>query len=169
MAEDPMDKAISAFEDAAGNYDHDLYPQKEPRLNDELNDLKEELQWWKGYAKKIEAGFREVRAIINESSGVEGYHLNGDSATWGELLNDSLFEITEIEIDDVNFHITTEQRDVLYIKSYLHQPCTVQYTPVHGGTKYIKQPDNQSLGSGGKKPQRVGQGGEEENDFKGKM
>jgi hypothetical protein len=133
-----------------------LFLKKEPRMNDELNDLKEELQWWKGYAKKIEAGFREVRAIINESNGVVGYHLNGDLATWDELLNDSLFEITETEIDDVNSHITTEQREVLYIKSYPHQPCTVQYTPVYGGTKYIKQPDNQSFGSDGKKPQQVG-------------
>ena len=110
---------------------------------DEINDLKEELRWWKGYAKNIESGFKEVRALINESDGVVGYHLNSKIATWNELLKDSLFEINETEIDEVNTHMTSEQRDVLYIKSYPSLPCTVQYTPVYGGLKYIK--DNKAL------------------------
>lgn len=109
--------------------------------HDKINDLKEELRWWKGYAKQIEAGIREIRAIIDESSGVAGYHLNGDIAPWNELLDDSLFELSETAIDEVANHVTSDQREVLYIKDYPHLPCTVQYTPVYGGAKYIKDND----------------------------
>ena len=35
--------------------------------------------------KKLEAWKSDVMHVINESSGVAGYHLNGEIATWGEL------------------------------------------------------------------------------------
>jgi len=33
----------------------------------------------------IKGGIEAVRALIDESVGVAGLHLNGDLATWGEL------------------------------------------------------------------------------------
>ena len=35
--------------------------------------------------KELEAWKSDVMHVINESSGVAGYHKNGDIATWGEL------------------------------------------------------------------------------------
>lgn len=35
--------------------------------------------------KELEAWKSDVMHVINESSGVAGYHLNGEIATWGEL------------------------------------------------------------------------------------
>ena len=49
-------------------------------LDNDLNDTKEELQWMTKYAESIEAAILEMRSLINESTGVTGYHLNGDVA-----------------------------------------------------------------------------------------
>jgi hypothetical protein len=35
--------------------------------------------------RELEAWKSDVMHVINESSGVAGYHLNGEIATWGEL------------------------------------------------------------------------------------
>ena len=105
-----------------------------------LNDALEELNWWKNYALRIEEGVIDIRAIVNESEGVAGYHLNGDIAKWDEILSGSLFETTEVDIKDrKNGHITTDLKKELYIKSYENLPCTVQYTPIYGGAKYIRE------------------------------
>lgn len=36
--------------------------------------------------KALEAGIRDVMAIIEDSRGVDGFHLNGDTAPWEEVL-----------------------------------------------------------------------------------
>lgn len=112
-------------------------------IKDELNDVKEELLWWKGYAHGIEYCFSYIRDIINESQGVIGYHLNGEIATWDELLKDSMFEIGEGDIKarksfPEKQHETSEIRDVFYVKDYKNLPITIQYTPVYGGIKYVR-------------------------------
>ena len=37
--------------------------------------------------EKIDKGIKAVRALINESDGVAGLHMNGDDAPWDELLH----------------------------------------------------------------------------------
>jgi hypothetical protein len=41
---------------------------------------------------KVERQRQQVRDLIAESSGVTGLHLNGDLATWDEILNSWLSE-----------------------------------------------------------------------------
>lgn len=43
-------------------------------------------------AERLEAGMRAVEALINESRGVVGLHLNGDEAPWSELRSGGQFE-----------------------------------------------------------------------------
>ena len=42
--------------------------------------------------KKLSSGIKSVRALIDESDGVSGLHLNGDAATWEELQQRGQFE-----------------------------------------------------------------------------
>jgi len=39
------------------------------------------------WADTMQAGIKAVAALIDESYGVAGYHLNGDVASWDELIN----------------------------------------------------------------------------------
>lgn len=122
---------------------------KKKEYADKLNDTEEELHWWRGYAESLETGIKEMRDVMNESHGVDGYHLNGDIATWDELLTDSAFEFAEDnikskkEFDTKTGHVISKMRAVLYIKEYENMPCTVQYDPFYGGIKYIRDSDNE--------------------------
>jgi hypothetical protein len=42
--------------------------------------------------KRLRAGIKAVRELINQSSGVDGLHMNGDIAEWGELEQGGNFE-----------------------------------------------------------------------------
>lgn len=42
--------------------------------------------------KILKAGISAVRALINESYGVDGFHGNGDVAAWDELEQGGCFE-----------------------------------------------------------------------------
>ena len=68
------------------------------KIKKKLNDIEEELNWLRGYTESLEAGIEEMRSLINESTGIDGFHLNGDIATWDELLDCSLFEFAEDNI-----------------------------------------------------------------------
>ena len=112
-------------------------------MKPEISDALEELRWLQGYVETLEAGFGEVRNLMNESEGVTGYHLSGLVATWEELFDDSLFAMAEDNIAERKAFSeidrpTTSGCKVLYIKNYPHMPCTVQYTPVYGGQKYVR-------------------------------
>ena len=115
------------------------------KIKDILNDTMEELNWWRGYAESLEDGIKEMRALINESSGVAGYHLNNEIATWDELIIDSLFSFAEGNIQNrkdftgKSGRVTAKASKELYIKEYKGMPITVQYTPVYGGIKYIRE------------------------------
>ena len=113
-------------------------------LRDKINDTMEELNWWRGYAENIEIAIEEMQDLMNESTGVAGFHLNGAVAPWDELMNDSVFDMvikdikTRKQFKNAWGHVTTETRNELYIKDYKDLPVTVQYTPVYGGVKYIR-------------------------------
>jgi len=42
--------------------------------------------------KQLKAGLEAVNELINNSYGVQGLHLNGDTAIWEELLQGGSFE-----------------------------------------------------------------------------
>ena len=115
------------------------------KIKNLLNDTMEELNWWRGYAENLEEAIKEMRALINESEGVVGYHLNKDIATWDSLIIDSLFSLAEDSIQSrKNFtatpgHVSTKARKELYVKEYKNMPITIQYTPVYGGIKYVRE------------------------------
>lgn len=50
--------------------------------------------------QKLIAGTRAVQALINESAGVAGLHLNGDVAPWSELRSGGAFENWLMELDN---------------------------------------------------------------------
>ena len=110
------------------------------------NDVEEELHWLRGYVNNLEDGLKAMQSIINESVGVAGYHLNGNLATWDELLVDSEFELAEDNMKEkARFYtsqettrVTAKMRKELYIKIYKDMPCSIQYTPVYGGVKYVR-------------------------------
>jgi len=116
------------------------------KIKDKLNDTEEELRWLRGYVIVLENGIEDIRRLINESEGVVGYHLNGNIATWDEVIQDSEFYLAEDFIVEKRKydtpkeigHVTTEARNELYIKTYKNLPCTIAYTPVYGGEKYVK-------------------------------
>lgn len=115
------------------------------KIKNILNDTMEELNWWRGYAETLEGAIKEMRDLINESTGVQGYHLNNELTTWDELITDSLFSFAEDGIESrrdfarKRGHITPKPRKELYIKQYKGMPITVQYTPVYGGIKYVRE------------------------------
>ena len=41
---------------------------------------------------RLEKGLKDVEALINESSGVAGLHLNGEIAEWGDLRTGGVYE-----------------------------------------------------------------------------
>jgi hypothetical protein len=41
---------------------------------------------------RLKEGLRAVELLINESSGVDGLHMNGDTATWDELRKGGRYE-----------------------------------------------------------------------------
>lgn len=116
------------------------------KRNMKIHDLEKELNWLRGYTHQLEDGIKDIQAIINESTGVVGYHLNGDIAKWDELLSDSEFEFAEgymrekkdcEQLQDRDMVITKGEKE-LYIKTYKNMPCCIQYTPVYGGVKYVR-------------------------------
>lgn len=115
------------------------------KIKNILTDTMEELNWWRGYAESLEDGIKEMRALINESSGIVGYHLNDEIAKWDELMTDSLFSFAEDNIQSRKdftrdpYHVIRKARKELFIKEYKNMPITVQYTPVYGGIKYTKK------------------------------
>lgn len=50
--------------------------------------------------KKVYQGLISVEALINESSGVSGLHLNGDEASWIELRTGGHLEEWLLEFDE---------------------------------------------------------------------
>lgn len=54
-----------------------------------LEELEKENQQLRGMLGQLH---EELRGLISESSGVAGLHLNGDLATWDELLPGGMFE-----------------------------------------------------------------------------
>jgi len=50
--------------------------------------------------RKLAAGIKAVAALIDNSAGVDGLHLNGDLATWGELRTGGRFEEWLREFDE---------------------------------------------------------------------
>lgn len=54
--------------------------------------LNTELKNIKAQNKLLIAGIEAVNHLISNSDGVQGLHLNGDTATWGELLEGGSFE-----------------------------------------------------------------------------
>ena len=52
------------------------------RCGDEIDRLKEQNAALLSALDRLQM---ELRAIMNESEGVDGYHLNGDIATWSEI------------------------------------------------------------------------------------
>ena len=117
------------------------------KLKHKLLETEEELKWWQGYAENIEAGIQEMRNLINGSNGVDGYHLNGDIATWDELLTDSLFVFAECDIENKMRHeyfchdlegIRSQKlRNEFYVKEYENMPWQIHFNPNYGGVKYI--------------------------------
>ena len=50
--------------------------------------------------KKLVIGIWAVEALMDNSSGVDGLHLNGDIATWGELRTGGMFESWLVDFDE---------------------------------------------------------------------
>lgn len=113
-----------------------------------IHDLEKELYWLQNYTCHLEDGIKDMQAIINESTGAVGYHLNGDIATWDKLLDGSTFKFAEEDMRDKKACDQFRDKDVitkgekeLYIKTYKNMPCCIQYTPVYGGVKYVRDGD----------------------------
>ena len=55
-----------------------------------------------------------------------------------------MFEIAEMAIENrkrltiPSARVTSEARKVMYIKEYPNMPCTLQFTPIYGGMKYVR-------------------------------
>ena len=49
---------------------------------------------------KLQTGLQAVADLINESSGVDGLHLNGDTAPWADLQTGGRFEEWLTPFDD---------------------------------------------------------------------
>ena len=115
-------------------------------LKHKLSETEEELKWWQGYAGNIESGIQEIRDLANDSNGVAGYHLNGELATWDELLDDSLFRLAEDDIKDRKKHeefcrdlkgIRSQKiKKHFYVKQYKNMPWQIHFNPNYGGIKY---------------------------------
>lgn len=78
-----------------------VYPDAGPKwikaFHDEHKDcdgqsLEDRIAELKAENAKLKAGIDAVHALIDESEGVYGLHLNGDGALWGDLLSGGRFE-----------------------------------------------------------------------------
>ena len=56
---------------------------------------------------KLKKGIEAIAALIDESSGVGGLHLNGDFAPWEELRTGGRYEEWLVELDDAIKEIST--------------------------------------------------------------
>lgn len=66
----------------------------------EDNTLVAELMALRLENKQLKAGLEAVNELINNSYGVEGLHLNGDTAIWEELLKGGRFEAWLLDFSD---------------------------------------------------------------------
>ena len=58
--------------------------------------------------RKLIEGLLAVEALINESGGVFGLHLNGDSATWSDLRTGGKFQGWLYQLDDALEFVRSE-------------------------------------------------------------
>lgn len=85
--------------------DSDTAHKLVPRLIDDVNRLK--IEKAKVITLLREAGvvLKGMMDVINESKGIDGWHLNGDTAEWGEFdfVGDSATVLSKITVADCGY------------------------------------------------------------------
>jgi glutaredoxin 2 len=66
----------------------------------EIKALRAKLAESQALCERMQKGLDAVNALMNESGGVYGLHLNGDGASWDSLRTGGRFEEWLVEFDD---------------------------------------------------------------------
>lgn len=76
----------------------------------EYDEMKLEIERLTRLVAKLSSGLMTVDELTRDSSGVAGYHLNGDEASWCSLRTGGVFEETLIEFDEALLAAEAERK-----------------------------------------------------------